>query len=139
MKKLAILLAALFCLCVFAATAEQAGNWQATTDATVTDEARAALEKALEEFDGSSVEPVALLGTQVVAGTNFAILCRVTPVVPDPVPSYAVAYVYAALDGSCELLEFDDIDLYLDDWDEDEDWEDDWDIEDDEDWDEYDD
>ena len=28
MKKLAILLAALFCLCVFAATAEQAGHWQ---------------------------------------------------------------------------------------------------------------
>ena len=138
MKKLASLLAMLFCLCVFTASAEQAGGWQATTDAAVTEEARAALEKALTEFAGRKVEHVALLGTQVVAGINYAILCRVTPVVPDPVSAYAIAYVYAGVDGSCQLLEIDDIDLGLDDWDDEEDWEEDWEIED-EDWDEDDD
>ncbi len=113
MKKIAMMLALLLCLFSVAALAEAplSGGWAVTTDAAVTEEARTALEKALEEFVGSDIEPVALLGTQVVAGTNYAILCRVSPVVPDPVPAYAVVYVYEALDGACELLSFQDIAL----------------------------
>ena len=74
-------------------------------------EAQAALEKALEGLVGASYEPVACLGKQVVAGTNYCLLCRITPVVPNAVPHFALVYVYQALDGSAELLQVQDLTL----------------------------
>lgn len=116
MKKwLAIALCALMLFCGLTAHADGmlTGGWTATEDAAVTEEARTALDKALEGFVGSNIEPVALLGTQLVAGMNYAILCRVTPVVPNAVPHYAVVYVYSAPDGSASILEIADMELGL--------------------------
>lgn len=89
------------------------GGWYAPDELTalpLPENAAAALEKAQSEFVGSTVEPMALLGTQVVAGTNYAILCRVTPVVPDAVSSVQVVTVYADLQGNAELTDFCPID-----------------------------
>lgn len=58
---------------------------------------------------GAVYEPVQLLGTQVVAGTNYALLCRVTGVYPDAVPEYCVVYVYADLEGNASLQEVQDL------------------------------
>ncbi len=80
------------------------GGWAAAGPA-VTDEAKAALNKALENLDGADYEPMALVATQVVAGTNYCILCRITPVVPNPQPGYALVHVYEALDGSAEITD----------------------------------
>ena len=87
------------------------GGWTMTEDSTVTPEAQAALDKALEGFVGSNVEAVALLATQVVSGTNYCILCRLTPVVPNPEPHYALVYVYQPLEGDATLLTIDDINV----------------------------
>ena len=48
--------------------------------------------------------PVALLSTQLVAGMNYCILCQITPVVPNPEPSWALVYIYADLQGNAEIM-----------------------------------
>ncbi len=115
MKKLLVILTMLAMLVstVLPAVAEapQMGGWQATEDAAVPEEVALALEKAMEGLMGATWEPVALLGTQVVAGTNYCLLCRITPVVPDPVGHYALVYLYVDLQGNAEILGTTDLDL----------------------------
>ena len=79
------------------------GGWEYADSFEVTDEMKANLEKALSGMVGATYEPIANLGTQVVAGLNRCLLCRVTPVVPDAVPHYALVYVYEDLEGGAEL------------------------------------
>ena len=90
-----------------------AGGWYAPAEVTslpLPDEAKTALDKALSGFVGSNIKPMALLGTQVVAGTNYAILCRVTPVTPDAISSVQVVTVYADLQGNASFIIFSPID-----------------------------
>jgi len=79
------------------------GGWTYADSFEVTDEMKANLEKALSGMTGASYEPIANLGTQVVAGLNRCLLCKVTPVVPDAVPHYALVYVYEDLEGGAAL------------------------------------
>lgn len=115
MKKTMICLILVFALvlCAVAATAEtMVGGWEIQEAGPVPEEAIAALEKATEQMVGAEYTPVALLGTQVVAGINYCILCQVKPVVPDAVPAWALVYVYAGVDGSAEILNV--YELYID-------------------------
>lgn len=80
-----------------------AGGWTAPETPVVTQEAKEALEKALKGLTGAAYDPAALLATQVVAGTNYAILCEVTAVTPEAVPHYAIVYVYQNLEGAAEI------------------------------------
>ena len=89
------------------------GGWQAVGSTTVAGDAQAAFDKAVEGLTGAVYEPLDLLATQIVAGTNYCFLCELTPVVLDPVPHYALVYVYAALDGSAQVLSVVDLDLGL--------------------------
>lgn len=92
------------------------GGWRVNdgdTSMEANPEAEAALNKALEGLVGASYEPIACLGTQVVAGTNYCILCRVTPVAPNAEATLCLVYVFAALDGSAEILDTQDITLGL--------------------------
>ena len=84
---------------------EAAGGWSAPPTPAVTDEAKAALEKATEGMTGADYTPLALLGTQVVSGTNYALLCEVTAVAPDARPSDVIVHVYEDLDGNAEITE----------------------------------
>ena len=115
MKKifaLMLVLATLFCTVGLAEPAMM-GGWSAVEDGMLTEEAAAALDKALEGFVGSTVKPFALLGTQLVAGTNYCILCTVTPVVPNGTPHWALVYVYQDLKGNAQIMGFEDIDFTL--------------------------
>ena len=83
-----------------------AGGWTIGEDVTannIGDEAQKALDTALAGFAGMNYEGIALLGTQVVAGVNYAILCKGTAVVPNAAASLYVVTVYAALDGTAEI------------------------------------
>ena len=71
---------------------------------------KAILTKALEGFGGISLDPRDVIATQVVAGTNYAFLCMATPIVPDAVSHWAVVTVFAATDGSVQLVGTVDID-----------------------------
>lgn len=80
------------------------GGWTTVQEDTLPREAGDALEKAVSDLEGAVYEPVRLLAEQVVAGTNYAILCRVTPVVPDAEGSYYIVYVYEDLEGNAEIM-----------------------------------
>lgn len=84
------------------------GGWSAAASVELTDEVRALLDKALEDYTGLNVVPVAYLGSQVVAGTNHALLCRIAPVTPDAVETWAIVYLYEDLEGRVEITEVKD-------------------------------
>lgn len=110
-----MLLALVLALGIVPACAERmAGGWQNVPceAATLPEDAQAAFDKALEGLDGAVYTPVALLSTQVVAGTNYCILCQITPVVPNPAPTWALVYIYADLQGNAEIMNV--YDLYID-------------------------
>ena len=102
-------------LCVLPACAEMTtGGWEtaACEAGTLPEQAQAAFDKATETLDGATYTPVALLSTQIVAGTNYCILCQISPVVPDPVPVWALVYIYADLQGGAEITNV--YELYID-------------------------
>ncbi len=88
-----------------------AGGWQVAESAEVTEDALEAFSIAAEALDGVAYEPIALLGTQVVAGMNYCILCRAWPVVADAPAGFVLAYVYADLEGNAAFTHFADIDI----------------------------
>ncbi len=72
-------------------------------------EAKAAFKKATEGLTGVSYKAIAVLGTQVVAGTNYAILCKATTVYPGAQPEIKVMYIYEDLMGNAEITGFQTI------------------------------
>ena len=75
------------------------------------EEAQAAFDKATAEFDGNDLEPMALLATQVVAGTNYAILCHSELVTAEPVESIQVVIVYEDLEGNATISGISNLDI----------------------------
>ena len=84
------------------------GGWSANEGDISLDQnedVRTAFEKAMEGLTGASYEPVAYIGSQLVSGRNYMILCRETIVIPDANSKYALVKVYADLNGNAEILE----------------------------------
>ena len=117
MKKLLCTLLALTLLTVsfVPALAEEPmmklGGWISNTEnpAEIPQEVLDAFNKAIEGLEGCTYEPIALLASQVVAGMNYCLLCRLTVVYPDAQPTYALVYVYQSIEGACELARVEDI------------------------------
>ena len=84
------------------------GTWQEADSPALTEDAKAAFEKATEGFVGVDYVPVALLSEQVVAGTNYRILCEATTVYPGAEMHYAVVDVYVSLEGNANILSVTD-------------------------------
>ena len=116
MKRIIVCLLALLLACsVLPGTAEMlSGGWQMIPHgaAELPEDAQAAFDRALEALDGAEYTPVALLGTQLVAGTNYCILCQITPVVPNATTTWALVYIHADLDGNAEITNV--YELYID-------------------------
>ena len=74
-------------------------------------EAKDALKKATDGLDGVTYEPVAVLGTQVVAGINYAILCKSTATTPNATSDFKVLFIYKDLQGNATLSSIADFDL----------------------------
>ena len=70
------------------------------------------IEKASQAKLGAKYEPVANIGSQLVSGTNHAVLCKITTVTPNSDSHYALVYVYESLDGKCEITDIKDIVLF---------------------------
>jgi len=90
------------------------GGWENVPHETaeLPADAQAAFDKAVDSLVGAEYVPVALLSTQVVAGTNYCILCQITPVAPNATPTWALVYIYADLDGNAEITNV--YELYID-------------------------
>ena len=59
------------------------GGWEAAQDNEITAERKAIFDKATETLTGATYTPVTYLGSQVVAGTNHAFLCKSEPSVEE--------------------------------------------------------
>ena len=87
------------------------GGWEldiTNTNASIPDDAQEAFNNALINYTGMSFEPVALLGKQVVAGTNYMFLCKATPVVPNAETTYKVVVVYNNLENKATISKVSD-------------------------------
>ena len=80
-----------------------AGGWTTPEDGAITAEAQAAFDKAVKP-GGMAYTPVALLGTQVVAGINYAFVCIGKATAPNAKPAPYLVIVYADLNGGAKLL-----------------------------------
>ena len=69
-------------------------------------EARNAFKKVTKNIPGVSYKAIAALATQVVAGTNYAILCCSTEEGADPRSDIKVIYIYEDLRGKVEIIGF---------------------------------
>lgn len=88
------------------ASEQLAGGWAIPEDYTkvaMPEEAQTAFDKAMEGFVGNDLTPMALLGTQTVSGTNYAILCHSALVTQEPVTSLQLVTVYEDLDGNASI------------------------------------
>ena len=74
-------------------------------------EAKAAFDKATECLAGAIYEPIAYLGKQIVAGTNYSFLCRMTPSYPGFEGHFVIVVVYQNLEGNAEITNVKDIDI----------------------------
>lgn len=59
----------------------------------IPEEAKTAFDTVMEGFVGSTIEPFALLGTQVVKGINYIFAAEVTPVTANPEKKVAIVIV----------------------------------------------
>lgn len=82
-----------------------AGGWSASeaSGAALPEDIQKAFDTAMAGLTGVGYEPIAVLGTQVVAGTNYAILCKATQVTADAPTALAVLTIYADLEGGATL------------------------------------
>ena len=114
MKKVFAILVALMLMISMTAVLAEApvmGGWTPSADPAVTEEVKAVFDKGMEKLLGVSYVPVAFLGTQVVAGTNYCFLAQATVVYPDAKPYYVLVYLYEDLEGNVSEPSFADLDL----------------------------
>lgn len=89
-----------------------AGGWTVSSEPaapSIPEEAKEAFDKAVAELAGVGYEPIAYLGSQVVAGVNYGFLCRATVVSPDAEPSLCTLKVYCDLEGNATIQDIKDI------------------------------
>ena len=90
------------------------GGWTVFDDSTaypIPDKAMDAFNRATDGYVGVTFKPIALIGTQVVAGTNYSIRCLATPVVQNPVSHLAVVTVYEDVSGNATIKNTVDFNL----------------------------
>lgn len=62
-----------------------------------------AFDKATESLESYKYTVIAVLGSQIVTGTNYSYLCRAEMAVPDAKPEYVIVNVYEDLEGNAEI------------------------------------
>ena len=125
MRKLtAVFLALILALGLFPAQAEQdaefggeaapetgmiVGGWSAAEDPAITEEISNLFFRALDAWQTGTVTytPVALLGTQLVAGMNYAVLCKAGET--NRGTKWVILYVYQDLQGNATVVSEADV------------------------------
>ncbi|MBQ9031169.1 MAG: hypothetical protein IJ106_06920 [Parasporobacterium sp.] len=89
------------------------GGWSVSTEfeSQLTAEQTELFEKATAGLLGVNYTPVAVLATQLVAGTNYAYLCSGSSVIPGAQTDWCILTIYADLQGNATVLNIDAIDL----------------------------
>lgn len=82
------------------------GGWQVNSDitgTTITPEQAEVFQRGISNLGGVKFEAIALIGQQLVAGMNYAYLCKATPAVPDAQSEWDVVVIYEDLEGNVSL------------------------------------
>lgn len=92
---------------------KKAESWEPNPEGgtTIPSEANEAFRDAMENYPGVGYVPMAYLGSQVVAGTNYAYLCRNTTLSVEPVTTLTTVLVYKSLSGQSSILRFEDVNV----------------------------
>ena len=88
------------------------GGWEMTEHEAqeLPEDGQKAFDTAKEKLTDGEYTPVSLLATQLVAGTNYCILCQVDP--KDATgQKWTLVYIYADLQGNAEIM--NTYDLYI--------------------------
>ena len=83
------------------------GGWEMPEDKTVTPELKEMFETAVEGLLGVTYEPLELVATQLVAGTNYMFYCNGTTVTNPPETKPYFVTIYQPLEGAPEILAID--------------------------------
>ena len=86
---------------------EIAGGYVDVEDGTLTDELKDIFSKALEDLTGAKYEPVELVATQVVAGTNYKFLANGTKTTNPITKGTYFITIYKDLQGNVKLLDIE--------------------------------
>lgn len=90
-----------------------AGGWTVADDPAITDDINNLFFRALESYQTGTItiaySPVALLGTQVVAGTNYAVLSKASEI--NKGSKWVILYLYQDLEGNAAVLDIADVSL----------------------------
>ena len=95
------------------ASEQLAGGWQIAEDrssAVIPQEAKDVFDKAAADLDGNELEPMVLLGTQLVAGKNYAFFCFSTLQTEETIHGAQVVTVYEDLEGNAEITNISTVD-----------------------------
>ena len=87
------------------------GGWTINKDTkavAIPEEAQKAFEDAVKDYKDMTLDPMALLATQVVSGKNYMFLCKGTK---DNTTDYRVAIVYKDLNGVSKLSKVSKFDV----------------------------
>lgn len=88
-----------------------AGGWSISDDQTVTEDINNLFWQAMDSYQTGTITisytPVTVLGNQVVAGTNYAILCRASEI--NKGTTWVVVYLYQDLEGTASVLSIADL------------------------------
>lgn len=110
-KILLSLLAFVFCLAIVGCEKESKDGWELTKDTArgsveivIDEDAKSAYDKAMQSYEEGSLTLIALLGEQVVAGTNYMYLCQGDN-------KLKVVIVYNDLEGNSSVTSVKDFDL----------------------------
>ncbi len=91
---------------------ELVGEWLYATSPKLNEELRTYFSEAFPDGMHTFYEPVALLSTQVVSGTNYKVLVRqITISEKDASDTYAIATFYVDLKGNAEPLTIKETDI----------------------------
>lgn len=88
-----------------------AGGWTVAEEVEITEDINNLFFQALESYQTGTITvaytPVALLGTQVVAGTNYAVLSKASEI--NQGSKWAIIYIYQDLEGNPMVLNITDV------------------------------
>ena len=91
------------------------GGWKIADDPTITEDIEQMLSKALEGYPTGKANvtftPVTYLGSQVVAGTNHAILCKATA--DNGGTAWVIVFLYQDLKENVSVMNIADFDFSL--------------------------
>ncbi|SEP89103.1 hypothetical protein SAMN02910369_00782 [Lachnospiraceae bacterium NE2001] len=80
------------------------GGWSACENYEIDSDVKPAIDEAIDSTWGADIEPVAILGSQVVAGNVYAVLCRETSNASDAQPYWCILYIYRDLQNNGSVL-----------------------------------